>query len=223
MNAFLYDQAKSIRISTDGFSIFKKEGDKKNVKKEFFNVVLSMLPQHAAEFLNLTPEETLNVIVNTTVPILIPKPFFAEDHVREYLQIQFNISTQDHPFIDEIEDYYAVYFLTDEVMNNLKRLNTPFRPIHQATLLHNHWKAAENRPHSVAILCVNEKNFDIILLKNDKLQLINTYTYSENTDILYYLLNITKQFEMEMSEVHLQLIQNQSKETAILLRKFFPN
>ncbi|MDL2308395.1 DUF3822 family protein [Bacteroidales bacterium OttesenSCG-928-B11] len=223
MNIFLYNQAKSIRIHSNGFSLFKKERGNKIVKQEYPNVIFGTLPDYAADFLKLSPGESIDIIANLSPPVLIPTDFFEEDSIEKYLRMQFPISKQDHFFHDVIEDYHAVYYLTDEVVNNLRRLKTPYKVIHQSTLLHGKLVSSADREKDTIILTINDSNFDIILLKNKKIQLINTFRHSSYHDILYYLLNTLKQFDIKLSDIGVQLIQNDHKGMLALLKEYFPN
>lgn len=223
MDIFIHNHSKSIHITPNGFSFFKKEGEKKAVKKEYPNVILGTLSQFAPDFLNYAPDETIDIIVNLAAPVLVPTPLFEEESLEKYLRMQFDISKQDHLFHDEISSYKSVYYLTDEVVNNLQRLNTPYQVIHQSTLLYRNLDV-ENDPfdHSI-VLFVGNGSFDLILLKNKKIYLINKYNFSGNMDILYYILNIIKQFDLTLEKVNLRVIQNQPKEIVALLKKYIPN
>lgn len=223
MSIYLYNQAKSIRITPNGFSLFKKEGEKKIAKKEYPGAIFGSIPQYATEFLNLAPEENFDLIANLTPPVLVPKHLFEENSLKRYLQMQFPIANQDHLFYEEISNYYAAYYLTDEVVNNLNRLNTPYKVIHQATLLFYHLPAIQNNINNSIILTVDDADFDIILLKKNKIHLINKYHFTENTDLLYYLLNIAKQFDIVLADVNILLISHQAKELAGMVKKYFPN
>jgi hypothetical protein len=130
---------------------------------------------------------------------LVPSEYFSPDLSESYFTLNYELKRGENISYDFIKNLnsYLVYALNI----NLSTLNEIFNPdliFHSTTtFLTNILSDVENYLSNKVFLDI-EKNFiRIIVLKEGKLWLCNSYYYKKEEDILYHLLNVSKQMEID--------------------------
>jgi len=72
---------------------------------------------------------------------------------------------------------------------------------------------------------INEKSFEIGIYKDEKFLMINSYTYNDENDFVYFLLNTLKQYDINVNKMHFNISGVLEKDTEFFyfVHKFIPN
>lgn len=193
-----------------------------------YNLVENSLPSFLAEFLNyLFEKEVLlkhkfsKVIVSyrNNLTTLIPSELYDDKQRTAYIDLfkpDLNTSSVKSDFIKEI-DAYNLYLLPHSIEKIIKDKFFEAKIIHHSTNL---IKGAFNAqsllgsPKRILInICNNE--FDLIIISNAKLQVVNTFQFKVKEDFLYYLLFTMKQFKCNPVDTELILMGKIIDQSAI--------
>lgn len=205
---------KSIRLAPDGFSFFKQEG-KRLVCKTFPRSSDALLSTEAPTFFG--SEEAVTVIAAHHIPMLVPAEIHNPDKNAAYLQLQFDTSQLGAAFADATGMYQSVYFLTKNENDTVGRL--PFRSqiVAETTLLYRF--LCENAPELSVFVAMNGTFVDILAVQKGEIAFLNRFHLIEPSDILCYLYNIMKQFNLKQPELFLHFFEEEDKKLVQLLKQ----
>ena len=221
MNSLLiHHYTKSIRLTPDGFSLYgEAKGD--TLRHTYHaNAENALLTLKAPEFFGLSAdaEATLDVIVATRPPLLVPDVIFDESKVRDYLRMQFDISQIGEHFCDTLGHYRSLYFLTQNELTALSGLPCKLQYKSEATLL---YQFLQSQGESNAVLLsVNDTFADILAVQNGEPLLVNRTTHVENVDLLYHTLNSVQQLGMADPTLFVHYFTKPNKKLNDLLARY---
>lgn len=220
-NLFLFDNPKSILLLPNGFLLFKKDADEKWVSKNHPDTALSFLPLFAKDFFELNDHGLcdVDIIVNILPAVLIPKPLFNKSAAFDALSMQYDISALGQLLTDETGEYTGVYFLRDNELDILKKINITPHFVHLMTLL-TRQIISENVKNQL-FLFIHEPFVEIILGKEKKIILSNRFNYTSDFDILYFTMNLLKQFEIKPEDCRLKIYPKPEASLRNLLGSYF--
>jgi hypothetical protein len=223
-NLFLLNNSKSILLFPNGFSFLKKDTSGTILEQNYPNTSVSFLPPFAKDFFALSDNETetVDVIFDLFSPILIPKELYNESIAYDALGVQFDISCLGQLISEGIEEYRAVYFINHNELNLLQKINIKPYFIHISGLIFQYLQAhSVSQSDNTVSLFINDSYADSILIKSQKINLINRFNFTSEFDILYYLLNLIKQYGIKIDNCKIILFRNQSNKLSELLTKYF--
>jgi len=126
----------------------------------------------------------------------VPKAFFDEGHLSDYLQYNIALIPTDYIAYDVIanNDMINVYLPFVNINNYfLDQFGTFQYKHHLTVLIESIFNAERNKKTNSTYLHFNEKTFDLISFKNGKLQFCNQFQFETAEDVLYYLIFCTEQ------------------------------
>ncbi|MBN1819667.1 MAG: DUF3822 family protein [Prolixibacteraceae bacterium] len=133
----------------------------------------------------------------TTIPLTDQENYtdstFTLNHVKE----------KDELILNSTEDFFKlniIYTVPSGIYNFITEKFEKPEISHQLKVLLGIISRNSNSNRSEALISVSKRYFTIILLKEGKLNLINSYNYSNNMDFIYYVLQVFKTTELNMSE-----------------------
>ncbi len=211
---------KSIRLTPNGFSLFKLDSAGRFHREDHANEENVLLSQRATSFFDFQPEEesAVEVVVATHVPMLVPDIIFEESKIKDYLAIQFDIAQLVQAFADSMGLYRSICFLTRNECDILSTL--PFKIVFksEAAILYDfllHQEAAE-----AVLLSVNSHFVDFFVMHANAPALVNRSFRTENVDVLYYSLNCVQQFGMAEPTFYVHYFSQPNKKLNTLLRQY---
>ena len=151
---------------------------------------------------------TVNITHVNQLSTLVPKSLFDEERIRDYLKFSSKTYTNDYVVHDEIEnhDMVNVYIPFVNVNNFFLERFGSFEYKHFSTVLVNSllntYKFSEH-PHMFAHL--GERQFEILVIANDKLLFYNSFNYQSKEDFIYYILFTAEQLELNPEKFELNL------------------
>lgn len=134
---------------------------------------------------------------------LVPEALYREEDQDLWLNfLQENIDKEQHIIADRIEEAHCICLHQIQSRND-----TPTLP--QKT----HWiawlirKAYQGSESTELLFCHIQDRLLVVLVINGELQLGNVYDAPTQEDVLYYLLAICQQYELETNKVVLQMVE----------------
>ena len=194
MNNFLQLYDKSIRLKPNGFSLLQNDNGHDHV----------------------------TVISNLQVPVLIPKTLFDETAKEDYINLNYEIEEPIFIFDEEIEEYHLLHFIPERQKMELEQHGYSLQWLHLSGLLYKELRQSEfyDSRKSYFSLYAEDNFIDFIFEKEGKLQLMNRFEYTSSYDILYYILNIVKQFQVSSTDISILLYNLEDEETILLLKQY---
>jgi len=121
---------------------------------------------------------------------------------------------------------YNIYRISADVDNLFAEKFSSLKRWHAYSLLLKSYKMfhAKGNPFWMKAVFYEDKMV-VIVFKDSKLQMVQTFYYQDRKDVLYYLLNCCKQFELDPEKLILELSGFIDKQSALFneLQKYFLN
>lgn len=219
----------SIQLSLDGFSFCIYNNLKKVIgafaSYEFSEGSLNPINQLESvrkiffqeELLQLKYKSVSVTHFNNLVA-QVPVPFFNKKNLAEYLQYSVKVLENDYITFDEIKnaDLVNVYIPFVNINNFLIDTYGSFIFKHSSTVLIetllNNYK---NRDGDFCFVNVSNFSFELVVMKNKKLELFNCFSFKTKDDFIYYILFTAEQLSLNPEEFILVLLGDIEKESEL--------
>ena len=148
----------------------------------------------------------------------VPKPFFDKNKLPEYLQYTVKVLENDYIAFDEIinTEIVNVYIPFVNINNFLLDQYGAFIFKHSSTILiENLLNAYKNEETALFFVNVTNANFEVVILKNNKLELFNCFSFTTKEDFIYYILFVAEQLKMNPEEFKLILMGDIEKDSEL--------
>jgi hypothetical protein len=214
---------KSIRLTPDGFSLFKQCENGKMVRNDYPAGENVLLTTKAPEFFGMDSAnmEPIDIIVGTHVPMLVPDVIYDDNKAKEYLGMQFDLTHYGQHFSDQLGHYRSLYFLTQNEYTTVNQLPCIPHFTSEGTLLYRF--LSEKGEKEAVLLSINEHYVDVMAMHGGEPSFVNRLTRTENVDILYYTLNCMQQFGLASPTLFVQYFSDNNKKLNDLLKKYHQN
>jgi len=162
--------------------------------------------------------EKVVVIHVNNLSTFVPKALFDENNIANYIKFNNKIFDSDYFTYDTIKnhDMLSVYVPYVNVNNFLIDQFGTFDYRHYATVLVekllNEYVVSNKLKFFVHIA---NTHFEIIVTKNKKLILYNTFGYNTKEDFIYYILFVIEQLKLDVEELSLVLLGIIDNESAL--------
>ncbi|HIP26864.1 MAG TPA: DUF3822 family protein [Flavobacteriaceae bacterium] len=221
----------SIQFSLDGFSfsvfdidlqefiVFKEyvfESKKTNPEKLLTHIKQVFLSE---EILSVKFEKILVVHVNN-LSTFVPFPLFEEDHLDTYIKFNNKIYNSDFFVYDFIvnQDMVSVFVPYINVNNFLIDQFGSFEYKHYSSILVENLLSNYANSDTVKVFVnINKSHFEIIIGKQKKLLLYNTFEYKTVEDFIYYVLFSMDQLQLNVEDVELELLGKIKEEDGLFI------
>ncbi|MCK9338945.1 MAG: DUF3822 family protein [Bacteroidales bacterium] len=192
-----------IELATNGFAFFKALTNSHFIYQTFPNEKFNTLYQELTAFFELSENENREILVtlnNNQPPLLVPSALYHAP-ASTYLKSQFDLEDNDSIFKDDIEEYKSLYFYPNNRIRPLTSspLNPSFR--HTTSALYEYLRQHNHaHSHKLVLFFRDLHTVDYVALKNGKLLIINSFTYTSQHDVLYFILNFAKQNDIHAED-----------------------
>lgn len=224
MNSFLSNYyRKTIRLTPNGFSLFSINDADGLRCDEYPNSENALITNKAPLFFNFDQEgsTSVDIVVATHTPILIPDVLFDDAKAKEYLQLQYDITHIGQHFSDRLGRYRALYFLTQNEFTTINDLAC-VPHFKSETSLFLQFLLEQQEPQAVMV-SINDNFVDLMVVRNSEPLLVNRTTRMDTVDILYYIVNSLQQLGMESPTLYLHNFGKANKKLNDLLSKYINN
>jgi len=219
----------SIQLSLDGFSfcIYNKIQEEigvfavyefKNDSNSPYKHLEQVKQLYQKEILLHVKYESVSVSHFNNLVTQVPKAFFNKSNLKDYLQHTIKVLDNDYVTYDEIwnSEIINVYIPFININNFLLDIYGTFLYKHSSTILIE--KLLNNYKNSEGDFCfVNVFNttFEIVVLKNKKFELFNSFSFVTKEDFIYYILFTAEQLNLNPEEFKLVLLGAIEKESEL--------
>jgi len=225
----------SIRYATDGFSFCVHNAADKPV--------VFVHEPHTVDSQEAAAARLKNYVVNDAIlnlrfkkvyimpcfkeKLLVPGPLFDKNNIATLYSINHEITPENLLLYHHIESIDA--YLVETIIasfNDFIREHFPMaRIVNEAYPFIQSAVAKALHDTEQIFLDIQENYFDILFIRNTRIQLFNTFNYQAATDVVYFLLNCIKECDIDKAKVHLSISgpvfhDNKLKE---LLSTYLPN
>ena len=236
---FTYESSKksilSIRYATDGFSFC--------VHDEKDKLVVFVHEPHAADSREAAVARLKNYVVNDAIlnlrfkkvyimpcfkeKLLVPGVFFDKTNIATLYAINQEVSPDDTILYHHIEGIEA--YLVETVISSFHDFVREHFPVIQIVngaypfILGAMGKAL--RDTEQIFLDIQDNYFDLLFIRDSRIQLFNSFSYKAMTDIVYFVLNCIKECEIKQEKIHLSICGPAIKDNKLqeLLSHYLPN
>ena len=158
---------------------------------------LLMLPYSSSVFLFLSQKSTL-----------IPDNYFDQRMLKSYLEFNHELDALDEIHYNYLPsvDAYNVFALHTYIASAISHHFMGVRFYHQAMpFIERITDYSDNRQKQIMAVNINHHFFDVAVSSSSRLKLYNTFQYKEPTDLVYFILYICNEFEMDPLTLELVL------------------
>jgi hypothetical protein len=192
----------SIRIHADGFSLSVMEENGSLLSgKEVKASIFSLSSNDIIKLLNSETEinyEKIRLICETDNYLFIPTSLFIANESHHYLGFQHKIHKNESILFNPIPAWDTVNTFT--IPTNLKGAIDSLFPNtiieHQMS-----WLLTEKvklQQDDTITIWIRSKSIDMIVIKNGKLHLLNSFAYQTPEDMTYHTLNVIEQLSIDV-------------------------
>ena len=225
----LEDNQLSIQLSLDGFSfcIYNRYTNCLDAFATYQFETTINSPQHQLNLIKsifenepLLNENYKNVIVShcNNLVTQVPKPFFDKNNLENYLQYTVKVLENDFIAFDEIDntEIVNVYIPFVNINNFLLEKYGGFTYKHSSTILiENLVRIYKNSNKQSCFVNVTNNWFEIVVVKNKKLELYNCFNFTTKEDFIYYILFVAEQLKLNPEEFELILMGDIEKDSEL--------
>ncbi len=167
----------------------------------------------------------------TNKSILIPTPLFDKHGLKKMFKINHLLMDDEELHFNYIQnvDLYNVFSLQSKVTTFMVNHFPQIKFFHHSSSFIN-WSFEDELKSKFKLpsvrININDDFFDIFVIVSDKPILYNTFSFKENTDIVYHTANVMKQLEIKPTKCYVFLSGNlQGKQETLLpqMQALFPS
>jgi len=167
-----------------------------------------------AEAFDTYPELKANydeiiIVHSNNLATFVPTALFDEDYLGSYLQFNTKVFETDFFAFDDLPNYEMKnvyipyvnmnnYFIDQFGSFDYKHANT--------VLVHKLLEVSKNVEELKMFVHISQKQFEIVVIQNQKLHLYNAYDYKTPEDFLYYILFTAEQLYLNPEHFKLELL-----------------
>ncbi len=160
--------------------------------------------------------KSCSFIYLTQKSTLIPESFFDKSNLRAYFEFNQSLDELDEihfNFVNEINAYNIFtipHYIVNEVVNRLKNAKL----FHQVSpFIKSIFKKGTGYENECVYVNMNNKFIDIAVAARNKLLLYNTFQFQKETDLLYFVLYIYNQLNLDTRKNKLYISGEHSDKT----------
>ncbi len=149
---------------------------------------------------------------------LIPNAIFNNEEIKKYHAFNFSILEEDCFFYNKLlnADCMNIFSIPDYITNSFRSIaNISFHHFSSAIIEASLINSKTVNTDIVIDVNVLPSSFQITVIKNQKLEFYNSFTYQTSEDFIYYLLFVFNQLQIKPEESVINLSGEVEKNSAI--------
>ncbi|APD07750.1 hypothetical protein UJ101_02250 [Flavobacteriaceae bacterium UJ101] len=220
----------SIHLNVDGFSFYFFEKDQTIVtKRNYF--IESQTPQiyikHLVEALKKEKTEhfsLIRLIFSNKLFTLVPNELFNENRVSDYIEFNSFLLPND-PIESKLIETLDIQFLHSYVESIEVQIKDLF-PKKEVKILHSGYSLINQLSNFSSeiqyFVWFNFSSIELLYFNEEQLIFYNYFETETKEDILYYILFVAQQLEIDVNEIPIHLLGNIEKhsETIAMMKKY---
>lgn len=167
------------------------------------------------------------VIYQSWRTMLIPQSIFNPNNLNDFLKFHHEVNADENIKWNSLfkTETFCVYVIPNSIENELKTKFTSVKFYHHTAILINNTLSECSAINSNIGLNINfgENFFNVLITRNQKVILFNSFFYKTYTDIVYFLANILNLYSITPGKLELIIsgeIENSSEITSEMQRLF---
>jgi hypothetical protein len=183
----LFDNIENILIDFTDFT-YEDSTDVDNIITKYFD------DKKYNNLFNLITVEHYNSLHS-----IVPQALFDKNKIKNYLKFNNSLLENDQYLYDIVNINESINVFVPEKFNfsNIQQYSKKIIQKHYTTSLINEvYKIEKNNTNSNLYLNLNNCKIDVILVSDNQLKFINTFDYSTDEDIVYYVLFCFEQLNL---------------------------
>ena len=150
----------------------------------------------------------VNLIHQNNIATFVPSALFNEANLVDYLKFNNKIFESDYIAFDEIElkEIVSVYVPFVNINNYFFDRFESFEYHHANTILVDKLLNQTNSSSEKLYCNVHTNSFELVYIKNGKLNLFNSFIYHSKEDFIYYILFAIEQLKLDTETLNLVLL-----------------
>lgn len=209
---------QSIRFTPGGFSILISDASYtpvylKHYTREPASAEADLLVTDCGRILEeeeLFSFEGETVLIADSVAVtLLPKQFFTEDGNRDILKKICSVDDTDHILERYIKtrSAYLIYAVPDKILELSRRFQGQVKVLHTSECLISLADQIQSSDHQRGFVLaeVQDQSLDILIIREDRIQLLNRYLLNDTSDFIYHTLNTMRQLDLDCESIPVYL------------------
>lgn len=184
---------------------------------------LTEIEEEIINFIKKTPIlqskfDSVLVLHNNNLTSFVPQVMFDEQYLASYLQYNIKVFETDFITYDEIANYEmnCAYIPYVNINNSLIDCYGSFNYKHSYSILVKKiLDLSKNNDEPQVFVHIEKLYFQIIVVKNQKLLLFNTFEYKTKEDFIYYILFTLEQLQLNPETIPVKMLGNITKESEV--------
>ncbi len=148
---------------------------------------------------------------------LVPKEFMKNDISNEFYKLNFNKESGEDirkDYLSELNSF--LIYSTDFNYSKIKLAFNPDNSFNSATaFLKGIFKINKLKDTKSTFIEIDDNFIKLVFFEFDKLKIMNTYNYKSKEDILYHILNVSEQFDIDSDKDNYYFCGNIDKNTEL--------
>jgi len=151
---------------------------------------------------------SVTIVHQNELSSLVPKKLYSETHKADFLKFNSKILrtdfiTQDDIIINESVNVYIPYV---NINNYIFETFGEFIYKHSSTILVDTILQKKNVGDQTEVFInINAKSIEVLVVKNNNLQLFNSFEYNNKEDFIYYVLFVFEQLKLDVETTPVNL------------------
>lgn len=143
--------------------------------------------------------KSVTFIVDNRDNSLVPDEFFDEDSARALLQFSHPLSPDSQVLHDSIECMQAtnVYALPQPLIERVMKTWDNAHIVHEATVFIESILKEEHPEGPTAFVNVKSRDFDLAIVRDQKLVFYNNFKFNTQDDFVYFLIYALEQYQID--------------------------
>ncbi len=227
-----------LQIGNDGIqaTVYDKARDK-YIAFEYFGFQNVFDADIVADLLDIAIKEskiinhkyrsvTCSIVNNFST--LVPNPLYEDDRKRMYLKFNASLQGDELVMTDDIKnlDSKNIFALPFSIKVKLDSLFQSVQYHHfSSTLIENLLSQAKNLTKKQFFIHVQPTHFEVVVIEGKKLIFYNTFNHHSAEDLIYYLLFVCEQLQLNPENMEAILIGEIEKTSAVytVIHKYIRN
>ena len=167
----------------------------------------------------LLPYRNVRIIIENRRSTLVPAELFDPSEMKTYLSPTVDLTENDRYLNDRLlqPEIVTVYAIAESVAAELDALFPGRRTCHLSTVLMDTiWMCYKNQLHGTRMFIhIGEEDFSLLIFDKKNLVYNNSFHYQTPEDLVYYVIFVMEQLELNPEEIPLTLLGKIDRETPL--------
>lgn len=164
------------------------------------------------------PLKSFNVAYVNHRSTLIPNVLFNNSELKTYHQFNFSAQEEDIFYADKLINTpaYNVYSIPDYITNLFNTIEKVDYHHFSSSLIEASVLYAKKTTNDLIIdIHILPSSFQMMVVKNQSLELYNSFPYQTSEDFIYYVLFVLNQLDIKPKDINIRLLGEVDKNSAI--------